>query len=63
MFCSKHVDVKQHSVVDLKQHYVYFPEIKKTFAVSSLVLNLLASQIGDFFLPHPVLELNHNLQL
>ena len=27
---------------------------KKTFAVSSLVLNLLASQIGDFFLPHPV---------
>ena len=28
---------------------------KKTFAVSSLVLNLLASQIGDFFLPHPVL--------
>ena len=33
---------------------MYFPEIKKTFAVSSLVLNLLASQIGDFFLPHPV---------
>ena len=27
---------------------------KKTFAVSSLVLNLLASQIRDFFLPHPV---------
>ena len=27
---------------------------KKTFAVSSLVLNLLASQIGEFFLPHPV---------
>jgi len=27
---------------------------KKTFAVSSLVLNLLASQTGDFFLPHPV---------
>jgi hypothetical protein len=25
---------------------------KKTFAVSCLVLNLLASQIGDFFLPH-----------
>ena len=46
MFCSKHVDVKRHSV--------YFPEIKKTFAVSSLVLNLLVSQIGDFFLPHPV---------
>ena len=46
MFCSKHVDVKRHSV--------YFPEIKKTFAVSSLVLNLLASQIGDFLLPHPV---------
>ena len=46
MFCSKHVDVKRHSV--------YFPEIKKTFAISSLVLNLLASQIGDFFLPHPV---------
>ena len=46
MFCSKHVDVKRHSV--------NFPEIKKTFAVSSLVLNLLASQIGNFFLPHPV---------
>jgi len=27
---------------------------KKTFAVSSLVSNLLASQIGEFFLPHPV---------
>jgi len=48
MFCSKQVDVKRHSV--------YFPEIKKkkTFAVSSLVLNLLASQIGEFFLPHPI---------
>jgi hypothetical protein len=35
---------------------VYFPEIKKkTFAVVSLVLNLLVSQIRDFFLPHPVL--------
>jgi hypothetical protein len=34
---------------------VYFPEIrKKTFAVSSLVLNLLASQIGEFFLSHSV---------
>ena len=46
MFCSKHVDVKRHSV--------YFPEIKKTFAVSFLVSNLLASQTGDFFLPHSV---------
>ena len=46
MFCSKHVDVKRHSV--------YFTEIK-TFAVSSVVSNLLASQIGEFFLPHPVL--------
>jgi len=27
---------------------------KKTFAVSSLVLNLFASQIGEFFLPHSV---------
>jgi len=38
-----------------------FPEIEKTFAVSSLVLNLFASQLGEFFLPHPVLwrrELN-----
>jgi len=26
----------------------------KTFAVSSLVLNLFASQIGELFLPHPV---------
>ena len=34
---------------------MYFPEIKKkTFAVSSLFLNLLASQIGEFFLPHLV---------
>ena len=31
---------------------MYFPEIKKKFVVFSLVLNLLASQIGDFFLPH-----------
>jgi len=46
MFCSKHDDVEQHSVC--------FPEIEKTFAVSSLVLNLFASQIGEFFLPHPV---------
>ena len=28
---------------------------RKTFAVSSSVLNLFASQIGEFFLPHPVL--------
>ena len=27
---------------------------RKTFAISSLVLNLFASQIGEFFLPHPV---------
>ena len=32
-----------------------FPEIEKTFAVSSLVLNLFASQIWEFFLPHHVL--------
>jgi hypothetical protein len=41
-------------IIDLKRHSVYFPEIKKTFAESFLVLNLLASQIGDFFLPQPV---------
>jgi len=29
--------------------------MEKTFAVSSLVSNLIASQIGEFFLPHPVL--------
>jgi len=33
---------------------MWFPEIGKTFAVSSLVLNLFASQIGEFFLPHHV---------
>jgi len=27
---------------------------RKNISVSSLVLNLLASQIGEFFLPHPV---------
>jgi len=27
---------------------------RKTFAISSLVLNLFGSQIGEFFLPHPV---------
>ena len=43
--CSKHVDVKQHCVLSRN---------RKTFAVSSLVLNLFASQIGEFFLPHPV---------
>ena len=46
MFGSKHIEVKRHSV--------YFPEIKKTFAVSPLVSNLLSSQIGEFFLPYPV---------
>jgi len=46
MFCSKYVDVKRHSVC--------FSEIEKTFAISSLNLNLFASQIGEFFLPHPV---------
>ena len=45
MFCSKYVDIKWHSV--------YFPEIKK-IAVSSLVSNLLASQIEEFFLLYPV---------
>ena len=44
MIYLKHIDVKRHSVC--------FPEIEKTFAVSSLVLNLFASQIGEFFLPH-----------
>ena len=48
MFCSKHVDVKRHSVC--------FPEIEKNISESSLVLNLFASQIGEFFLPHPVLK-------
>jgi len=33
---------------------VCFPEIEKTFAVSSLVLNLFVSKIGEFFLQHPV---------
>ena len=28
---------------------------RKIYAVSSLVLNLFASQMGEFFLPHPVL--------
>jgi len=32
---------------------------RKTFAVSSLVLNLFASQIGEFFLPHPVYPFIH----
>jgi len=27
---------------------------RKTFAVSSLILNLFASQIGEFFLPHSI---------
>ena len=46
MFYSKHVEVKRH--------FVYFPEIKKTFALYSLVSNLLASQKGEFFLLCPV---------
>jgi len=33
--------------------YVIFRN-RKMFAVSSLVLNLFASQIGEFFLPHLV---------
>jgi len=32
---------------------------RKTFAMSSLVLNLFASQIREFFLPHPVLYVCH----
>ena len=55
MFCSKHVDVKRHSVC--------FPEIEKTFAVSSLVLNLFSSQVGEFFLPHIVLFNKDELKL
>jgi len=35
---------------------VFSKNKKKTFAVSSLVSNLLASQIGEFFLLHPVLK-------
>jgi len=31
---------------------------RKIFAVSSLVLNLFASQIGEFFLPYPVVTEN-----
>ena len=46
MFCSKHVDVKQHSVC--------FPEMEKQICLSSSVLNLFASQIRELFLPHPV---------
>jgi hypothetical protein len=57
------VDFKRHSIVDLKRHSMYFSEIKKTFAVSSLVSNLLASQIGDFFLPHPVDPTKQLLQI
>jgi len=30
---------------------------RKNIFVSSLVLNLLASQIGEFFLPHPVIAI------
>jgi len=30
---------------------------RKTFAVSSFILNLFASQIGEFFLPHPVYKM------
>jgi len=50
MFRSKYIDVKRHSVC--------FPEIERTFAVSDFILNLIASQIGEFFLPHPVLFTN-----
>jgi len=31
---------------------------RKTLAISSLVLNLFASQVGEFFLPHPVVPEN-----
>jgi len=55
MFCSRHIDIKRHSVC--------FPEIEKTFAVSSLVLNLFASQIGEFFLPNPVVRTTFILAL
>jgi len=36
-----------------KTAFCILSRIKKTFALSSLVSNLLASQIGEFFLPHP----------
>jgi len=35
---------------------VCFPEIEKNVCRVSLVLNLFASQMGEFFLPHPVLR-------
>jgi hypothetical protein len=39
----------------LKLDYVYYSRFKK---LSCLVWFLLASQIGEFFLPHPVLQYN-----
>ena len=42
IFCSKHIDVKRHSV--------FFPGIEKHLPY----LLWFASQIGEFFLPHPV---------
>jgi len=38
-----------------KTVFCVLSEIGKLFAISCLVLNLFASQIGEFFLPHPVL--------
>jgi len=32
---------------------------RKIFSVSSLVLNLFGSQIGEFFLPHPLVALSY----
>ena len=43
----KHIDVKRHSMC--------FSEIETSFSVSSLILNLFASEIGVFFLPRPLL--------
>jgi len=41
--------------------YVLFRN-RKIFAISSLVLNLFASQMGEFFLPHLYLKLQCNGQ-
>jgi len=57
----KFINIQGHHFSDIlfkthccKTEFYVLSRNRKVFAISSLVLNLFASQIGEFFLPHPV---------
>jgi len=50
----RHVSDVLFKTYSCKTAFYVLSRNRKTFAGSSLVLNLFASQMGEFFLPHPV---------